>query len=838
MQINVEDYEKLGSFYLGREYEQKTKSMKDKLVMYDSKDLVTHGVVLGMTGSGKTGLCLALLEEAAMDGIPAIVIDPKGDIANFCLTFPDLSPSDFRPWINEEDAAKKGLSPDDFAGAQAEMWKKGLADWGQSGERIKQMREKVGITVYTPGSNAGIPVSILSSMQVPEFEILDDAELLGDRIESTVSSILGLVGITADPIKSPEHILLSNIINHCWHEDESLDLAGIIEYVQKPPFATIGVIAVDDFYAPKKRNELAMQINSLLASPGFATWMTGEPLNIKKMLYGEKAKPQIAIYSLAHLSDSERMFFVSLLLNQTVGWMRSQSGTTSLRALVYMDEIYGYLPPTQNPPSKKPLMLLLKQARAFGVGLLLATQNPVDLDYKALSNIGTWFLGRLQTERDKARVLDGLEGAASSQNATFNRSDLDKLLAGLGNRIFLMNNTHEDGPVVFQVRWCMTYLRGPLTRGQIKLLMDPQRKEYAKPPGARERKPKGVTNGTAAKASTEEAESSTSEESSSPAATADGRPSVPSTVEQFFFPIQKERGESGVVYIPSAMRAAEISFTDAAKDIFVKKKVILVNKLSADMITIDPSQGTRLEFDPNGLSREPMGGEVEWEALPDFARQSKTYTAARDGFTAWAAENEALEIFYSPLLNTYSKPDESEDDFRSRLGQKLREVRDEKLDAIRKKYGAKIASLNDDLSRAQAAVDKQQAEARAAKVTTAVSIGQTILGVLFGRKTSSATITSGARSAKGAGKAWKETGDVRTAEAKLAEVEQTIADLNAEASEQIDAMKQQCDPATLEFTSTKIRPLKKNIVIQTYGLAWLPYVKQGSGLEQAWQKES
>ena len=829
MQINPSDYEKLGSFYLGREYDQKQKTILDKLVMYDSKDLVTHGVVLGMTGSGKTGLCLALLEEAAMDGIPAIVIDPKGDIANFCLTFPNLSPSEFRPWINEEDAAKKGVTPDEFAAAQATMWTKGLADWGQTGERIKQMREKVDITIYTPGSNAGIPVSILSSMAVPEFEVIDDAELLGDRVESTVSSILGLVGITADPIKSPEHILLSTIFNHCWHANENLDLASIIEYVQKPPFSSIGVIAVDDFYAPKKRNELAMQINSLLASPGFATWLTGEPLNIKNMLYGPKSKPQIAIYSLAHLSDNQRMFFVSLLLNQTVGWMRSQSGTTSLRALVYMDEIYGYLPPTQNPPSKKPLMLLLKQARAFGVGMLLATQNPVDLDYKALSNIGTWFLGRLQTERDKARVLDGLEGATSSQNASFKRSDIDTMLAGLGNRIFLMNNTHEDHPIVMQVRWCMTYLRGPLTRNQIKLLMDPQRKDYAAPVGAAAaRKPKGAQ----AKAATDQETETTAPSAS----TADGRPSVPSTIEQFFFPLIKSAAGAAVTYIPAAMRAAEIAFNDAARDIFVKRKVVLVNKLSDELITIDSAKGTRIEFDVENLSREPQQGTVQWADLPDFARQSKTYTAARDGFLAWAAENETLEILYSPMVDAYSRPDESADDFRTRVGQRVREVRDAKLDMIRQKYGSKIADLDDDRQRAQASVDRQQAEARAAKVSTAVSIGQTILGVLLGRKTSSATLTGGARSARGAGKAWKETGDVHTAETKLAEVEQQIADLNAEAQQQLDAMKQQCDPANLEFTTTTLRPLKKGIVLQTYGLAWLPYLPQGSGLEPAWQK--
>ncbi len=824
MQINVQDYEQLGVFYLGRELHPKSKEPLDKLVMYDSKDLVTHGVVLGMTGSGKTGLCLALLEEAAMDGVPALIIDPKGDIANFCLTFPHLSAEEFRPWINEEDAQKKGKTPDDFAAAQAELWKRGLGEWGQSAERIKAMREKVEITIYTPGSNAGIPVSILSSMQVPEFEIVDDAELLAERVESTVSSLLGLVGIQADPIKSPEHILLSNILSHCWKAEENLDLPKIIEYVQNPPFETVGVITVDEFFPAKKRSELAMSINNLLASPGFGTWMTGEALDIKKMLHTPEGKPRVAIFSIAHLGDSERMFFVSLLLNQTVGWMRSQPGTTSLRAILYMDEIFGYLPPTQNPPSKKPMMILLKQARAFGLGVLLATQNPVDLDYKALSNIGTWFLGRLQTERDKNRVLDGLEGAASSQNSHFDRSSIDVLLAGLGNRVFLMNNTHEDGPCVFQVRWCMSYLRGPLTRKQIKDLMDPQRREYetantSAAPARKKAEPARAADGTAA-----------------PAADAkpSGRPDVPSTISEYFLPVTKPAAGAPLVYLPAVMRSAEIAFNDAGKDIFVKRRVVLLNKLGEETITIDAAKGMRAEFDVSTLSREPAGGEVEWAPLPDFARQSKTYTSARDQFVEWAYQNETVDLFYCGLVNAYSQPGESEADFKTRVGQKARELRDAKLEEIRGKFGRKIAELDDDRQRAEAAVEKQRAEVRSAKVSTVVSIGQTILGALLGRKTSVSTIGRGATAARGASRAWQQSGDVRQAEERLAQIEQEVADINAQAEEEIAEIRRQTDLSTQPLAKESIRPLKKNILVQAYGLAWLPYLRKGESLDQAW----
>ncbi len=469
----MQDYEKLGVFYLGKEYDLAAQQLRDDLILYDSKDLVTHAVCVGMTGSGKTGLCLALLEEAAIDSVPAILIDPKGDLANLLLTFPNLRGEDFLPWINEEDAAKKGMSPQDYANKQAAMWLGGLADWGQSPDRIKMLRDKVDMVIYTPGSSAGIPISILKSFAAPGQAVMDDGELLREHISTTVTSLLGLLGIDADPLQSREHILISNILDNAWKQGQDLDLAALIGKIQTPPMTKIGVLDLDAFYPAKDRFGLVMALNNLLASPGFNAWLEGEPLDIGRMLYSPSGKPKLSIVSIAHLSDAERMFFVSLLLNQTLGWMRQQSGTTSLRAILYMDEIFGYFPPTANPPSKQPLLTLLKQARAFGLGVVLATQNPVDLDYKGLSNAGTWFIGRLQTDRDKQRVLDGLEGAAASSSGGFDRSKMEQLLAGLGSRVFLMNNTHEDAPVVFQTRWVMSYLRGPLTRNQIKTLMDP-----------------------------------------------------------------------------------------------------------------------------------------------------------------------------------------------------------------------------------------------------------------------------------------------------------------------------------------------------------------------------
>jgi hypothetical protein len=483
--MQATDYEKLGQFYLGREYDIEKKSSTGKnLVLYDSKDLVTHAVVVGMTGSGKTGLCIDLIEEAAIDGVPTIAIDPKGDLTNLLLTFPDLRPEDFRPWINEEDAARKGVAPDEFAKQQADLWRTGLESWGQDGERIRRLKDAADFAIYTPGSNSGIPVSIVRSFAAPPAALPEDAELFRERVATTATSLLALVGIAADPVKSREHILLSTLFTDAWTKGQDLDLEMLVHQVQKPPMGRIGALDVDKFYPAKDREDLALRINGLIAAPGFAGWLQGEPLDIGAFYRSPAGKPRVSIFSIAHLSDAERMFFVALLLNEIFGWVRTQSGTTSLRAILYMDEIFGFFPPVAEPPSKRPMLNLLKQARAFGLGVVLATQNPVDLDYKGLNNTGTWFLGRLQTDRDKERVLEGLEGAAAAQSASFDRRSMGELLAGLTSRVFLMNNVHEDAPVVLESRWAMSYLRGPLTREQIKILMKDRRPEPAAAPAA------------------------------------------------------------------------------------------------------------------------------------------------------------------------------------------------------------------------------------------------------------------------------------------------------------------------------------------------------------------
>ena len=803
MQIERTDYEKLGQFYLGREYDLKKGEVEDELVMYDSKDLVTHGVVLGMTGSGKTGLCIGLLEEAAMDNTPAIVIDPKGDIANLMLTFPNFKGGDFRPWINEDDAVKKGRTPDEHAEKTAKMWEDGIGQWGQGADRVKEFKEKVDINVFTPGSKAGIPVSILSSLDVPPFEVMDDGELLGDRIESTVSSLLSLVGEDADPIQSPEAVLLSAIFQHSWAAEQSLSIEGLIRNIQKPAFGKVGIIDVESFYPAKKRQTLALKFNNLLASPGFSTWMEGPALDIQKMLYHDDGRARVSIFSISHLNDSERMFFVSILLNQMLGWMRGQSGTTSLRAMLYMDEIYGFLPPTANPPSKKPMMTMLKQARAYGLGILLATQNPVDLDYKALSNIGTWWLGRLQTERDKARVLDGLEGAAASQDGKFDRRAMEELLAGLGSRVFLMNNVHEDVPVVFHVRWVMSYLRGPMTRRQIKTLMDPKR-------GAFEEETKQVTAASS---------NPMAMPSSVTAVPVGERPAVGTGVVEHFLPFAGEA--EGVTYKPFLFREGKVHFSSSKTGVDGSRRVRFTNLMDEKGVAWDDNLVCNLPYAK--FDRDPRKG-TGFAELPGFAMNSGNYDGVKKDFIDWMYRNERVEVFYSSLLKEYSKMGESEADFRGRLAHSSRELRDEAIDKIRDKIRKSIKTKEGQLDRAEATLEREISEARSAKMQAGANILGTIAGMFFGKRKMSATnIRRGSSAANSFGRSRKQSQDVGRAEDKVEGLEDDIAELELELREEMEQLEGRFDPANIDLDNEQVKPYKKDIEVETVSLLWVPF---------------
>jgi hypothetical protein len=818
----MEDFEKLGAFYLGRPYDLKKKKPGEGIVLYDSKDLVTHAVCVGMTGSGKTGLCIALLEEAAIDGVPAIVIDPKGDLANLMLTFPDLKPEDFAPWINEEDAEKKGVSAADYAGQQAEFWKSGLAGWGQDGARISRLKEAADFRIFTPGSNAGLSVSILKSFAAPPEAMREDAELMRDRVSTTATSLLGLLGIKADPIKSREHILLSNILNAAWSAGKDLDIAALIQQIQTPPMTKVGVMDLDSFFPSKDRFELAMSLNNLLAAPGFSSWMEGEPLDVQQILHTPDGKPRIAIFSIAHLDDAQRMFFVSLLLNQTLGWMRAQSGTTSLRAILYMDEIFGYFPPVANPPSKLPLLTLLKQGRAFGLGVVLVTQNPVDLDYKGLSNTGTWFIGRLQTERDKARVLEGLEGVAAGTGMKFDRTQMEQTLAGLGNRIFVMNNVHEDGPEVFESRWAMSYLRGPLTRTQIKTLMAPlkARSESATDPQAG-----NVAAGAPSQSITTGAATAAAPAPATKAATS--RPVLPSEISQYFIPVRSEVKGATLVYHPTVFGAAQVRFSD--KKIDTTKDLSVVAPIGDGLVAVDWDQATVVDLPLEDLDQNPQGN-AQFADLPSPASKAKSYDSWKKDFTGWLYRTQKIELLQSPSLGQTSNVDESERDFRVRLQQSAREARDAAAEKLRQKYAPKIAALEERKRRAEQAVDREAEQAKSQKMQTAISFGTTLLSSFLGRKSLSLTTLGRATTAaRGVGRSMKESEDVGRAQESVEAINKMMADLDAEFKAETDALEKSFGAQTETLATITLKPTKTNIGVKILSLTWAPYWQDAQG---------
>ena len=823
----MEDFEKLGAFYIGREYDLANKKSGDQLILYDSKDLVTHGVCVGMTGSGKTGLCISILEEAALDGIPAIIIDPKGDMPNMLLTFPQLRTEDFLPWINEDDARRKGLSPQDFAAKQAETWKKGLESWGESGDRIARLRQAADFVIYTPGSTAGIPVSILKSFAAPPAALLDDNELLRDRINSTATSLLGLIGKEADPIKSREHILISTILDNAWRQGIDLDLAALIHEVQAPAVNKIGVMDLDSFYPAKDRFELAMLINNLLAAPGFSAWMEGEALDIGQILYSPSGKPRMAIFSIAHLSDAERMFFVSLLLNQFLAWMRQQPGTTSLRAMLYMDEIFGYFPPVANPPSKQPLLTLLKQARAFGVGILLATQNPVDLDYKGLSNTGTWMLGRLQTERDKARVLEGLEGAAATQGAKFNRQAMEQTLAGLGNRIFLMNNVHDDEPTIFETRWAMSYLRGPLTRNQIKTLMDPIKAQMPKAPAAAAAAPSfaAASPGQAAAAPAPARQT----------AGQAGRPVIPPDVAQYFVPARGSQTGSTVYYKPAVLGVAQVHFIDAKSGVDMADDTAAVTDITDDPIPVNWDNARDAGFSISDLEKAPREG-AQFGNLPAIAGKSRSYDTWSKEFATWLYGSKKYELFKSPTYKQVSKPGESERDFRIRLGQSAREQRDDMVDKLKQKYQTKINAMEEKLRIAQQTVDREAQQQKQQQMQTVINVGSTLLGAFLGKGIGAGTVGRASTSVKSAGRIFKEKDDVNRAKETVETRQQALDQLEQEFKAEMDELSARIDPASEELQKISLRPAKKDISVKLVGLAWLPYWRAQDGtISAGWQ---
>ena len=815
----VQGFEKLGMFYLGRPFDLTRQKAKPGFLLYESKDLLTHAVCVGMTGSGKTGLCIGLLEEAAIDGIPAIIIDPKGDLGNLLLTFPSLAAADFRPWVNEDEAHRKGMSPDQYATAQAAAWKAGLADWNQNGDRIARLKSAADFAIYTPGSSAGLPLSVLHAFSPPPPAILQDAERLHEQISATVTGLLGLIGLSTDPIKSPPHVLLSAILHWAWNEGQTLDVASLIRHIHTPPFRELGALDLESFYPStghrddpsKNRFALAKRLNHLIAAPAFQVWMQGQPLDVGQLLYGPDGKPRISILSIAHLNDAERMFVVTLLLGQTVAWMRQQTGTSSLRAILYMDELFGYLPPVANPPSKQPLLTLLKQARAFGLGVVLATQNSVDLDYKALANAGTWFLGRLQTERDVARVMEGLEGAAAGGGRQLDRQKIERALAGLRSRIFLLHNVHDEAPVLFETRWTLSYLRGPLTREEIRILM-----ESRKGSAVRAMKPPvestDLTPGAASRTS--------------------APPVLTPEIRQVFLPVHAGAPPEGrLLYRPLVLGIGQVHFTESITPIDVTKDVAYVVPLSERSTSIRWDDAVELSVAQDAFVSVPEKPSA-YERTPVIAHDPDNYQVWKKDFAAWLARTQQLDRWRSPALQEVSRPGEAESAFRVRLQQLARERRDEDYDRLRQKYAPRVRALQERIRRGEQAKAREAEQATQQYMQTAISIGSALLGAFLGRRTmSSSTVGRAATAARGASRSLKETKDVARAEETLEVLRKQLADVEAQFESEVAASIQKVDPLTGSLERVALRPSKGNIRVTLVALAWLPHWLTPDGVE-------
>ena len=838
--------EKPGFFYLGRQVDPDSGQTGDVPLLYDARDLTTHAVCVGMTGSGKTGLCIDLIEEATLQGIPSILIDPKGDITNLLLTFPDLSPEQFRPWVNPDDARRKGLDLDAFAAQQAQTWREGLAKWGQGPERIQRLRQSADFTIYTPGSDAGIPVSILRTLQRPQLSWDTETEALREKISATVSALLSLVGIAADPMRSREHILLANLFEQAWRQGQDLDLPLLIQQIQSPPIRQLGVFDVDTFYPPKERFALAMALNAMIAAPSFQNWLNGAALDAGGFYRTVDGRPQVSIFYIAHLSDSERMFFVTLLLEEVLAWMRTQPGTTSLRALLYFDEIFGYFPPTANPPSKTPLLTLMKQARAFGLGVVLVTQNPVDLDYKGLTNAGTWFVGKLQTEQDKARLLEGMQGALAG-GALADRRTLDDLITRLQTRVFLMNNVHASGPVLFQTRWAMSYLRGPLTREQVRLLMADRR-------AAASAAPLPSTPATAASAvpfTSALAAAATAPAASSAAPSLRGRPTLPPDVRQVFLPTRVRRGaaqeafaqEKGheiqiigqtLSYQAAVLGAATVRFVDAQSKESAEREVVLLLDPPTGLGSARWDDATPISLSVNDLETEPEA-EAAFGDVPPSANSASELAALGKALGDWLYRTQTLELPANPALDLSAAPGEERHAFQRRCEDAARARRDDELARARERYEKERDRLDEKLARAERELRQAQAAVEERKRATWVNIGESVIATILGRR--STRMVSGALSKQRM---------VSEAQKKIEDLQQTIADLKGQiqkVEEEFQAVAQQITDrwatASQQIETRKLSPRRNDVQVTLCALAWEPFWEfqyvDAQGLTRQWR---
>ncbi|MFW2351800.1 ATP-binding protein [Aliarcobacter butzleri] len=779
------DYEKLKLFYIGKE------KIDDNFVplVYKNKDLLTHAAIIGMTGSGKTGLGISLLEEAAIDNIPSIIIDPKGDMTNLLLTFPSLQGSDFEPWIEEQDASNNGLSVKEFAQNTANLWKNGLERDFQNVSRIEKLKNCADFTIYTPGSDAGVQISILSSFKAPNKEVIEDNDLLVSLVNSTVSSILSLIEEKSDTT-SKESILISSIFMNYFKENKDLTLEELITFIVTPPFSKIGVFDLETFFAQSERLKLALKLNNIIANPSFKTWIEGETLDISNLLYDETGKAKVSIFSIAHLNDSQRMFFVTLLLNQMVAWMRRQEGTTSLKALLYMDEIFGYFPPNSNPPSKQPMLTLLKQARSFGIGIILSTQNPVDIDYKGLANIGTWFIGRLQTKQDKEKVIDGL---SSANEGNLNKDEVMNLISNLEKRNFILKNINEDGIKIFETRWALSYLKGPISKDGIKKLMSEKKKQ----------------NIPTQKVENENQTTQINIEKGIP------KPIITSNLtEKYLYSSQN----SAYYLQPYLICSCDIHYIDAPKNIDFEEKISYKIYLDENMKNIDFEE--KEELRNNSFEEKEKPNSFYYE-LPSFIQKEKDLKVIEKDFMDYIYRNSKLTLYKNEFLKITSKQTESLNDFKIRLQDRLNEKIDLEVEKLKVKFVKENDSIETKLSKLYEKLQKEEIQATSTTTDTIISIGTSLLGAFFGNSVINKTnIGKVATSAKGASKILKERNDVKQVENEILELQQQKEALKTLLENEIEKINLANQSSNFPIEEIFIKPKRSDIYNTKLALLW------------------
>ncbi|MBQ9343919.1 MAG: DUF87 domain-containing protein [Kiritimatiellae bacterium] len=820
--MNSSDFEKLGVFFLGRPVDPATGNRADAPYLLDAEDLTTHALCLGMTGSGKTGLGIGLLEEAAIDGIPALVVDPKGDLGNLLLQFPELRPADFRPWVDEDQARREGITPDQLATNTAAAWASGLAKWGQDGNRIRRLAAAADFAIYTPGSPAGLQLSIFSALNAPSPAIRQDPNTFRDSVSAAVASLLALANLSTDP-QSPAFIFLSTLFTREWSKGVDLRLESLIGLVQNPELDYIGVLSLDAVISPKERQTLGKKLNALLASPSLAAWNQGEPLDIQRLLYTPDGRPRVSIISIAHLAEEERMFFTTLLLTSVVAWMRQQPGTSSLRALFYMDEIFGYFPPSSNPPSKAPMLTLLKQARAFGLGIVLATQNPVDLDYRGLSNIGLWMIGRLQTERDKKRLIDGLVGAEAVDG--LDRVALGERLAALRKREFLIRNVHTSNLQLIESRFCLSYLRGPLALPEIERLMAPRKPaaDGASPEAA------GATLAPAHAAAT------------APVPAADAAPLLlPAGIRQQYYlqPLEQlalpptgtpEAATPGVpllpgaaqspaaapVYLPYILATARVHYADARKAIDFWRDTFHLIPVAED--GTPDWFGIRAVAD-EGLSDPAPAATYAFRPAP--LTEQKTYDRIKSNFTRNRSLWAALPLASVPSLKLYARPDESDGDFRIRVAQTLRENLDAAKAKLADKHADKYAAIDEKIRKAEAKVETEEAQSSSVGASIVAGLGRALVSLLLGRKSSA--ITGGLSAITGRSRKSKKNLDIAHAKETLESLRQQRTDIETRCAAELADMAAKFDPTAHPQVPFTLTPKESDILNLQISLAWIP----------------